>query len=252
VSARRTLWSLALALLAALLIAPARAGDKSPFEGTWDFRMTRKGWRPEVASGRLVLRNADGKWSGDLTFDVVLRAQQQKLADIVVKGAAVQFRLDSAEFDLRMDGKLEKGAMSGTCDWKGCGRFPWTAARADDAPVERFEKGLSFAGYLPRGDAEKLGMNGAALDALIRDASRSDTDALIVLRDGNVVAERTFGCPPGPIHVMSVTKFVAAFAVAMLLEDKKIPSVDAPLSTSFREWDTGGWVSRATPRARVA
>jgi CubicO group peptidase (beta-lactamase class C family) len=239
VTARRTLWTLALALLTAFLIAPARAGATSPFEGTWDFRMTRKGWQPEVASGRLVLRNADGKWAGDLTFDVVLRAQLQKLAEVVVRGAAVQFRLDSTEFDLRLEGKLEKGAMSGTCDWKGCGRFPWTAARADDAPVERFEKGLSFAGYFPRGDAEKLGMNGAALDALIRDASKNDTDALIIVRDGKVVAERTFGCPPGPIHVMSVTKFVAAFAVAMLVEDKKISSVDAPLSTWFPEWNSG-------------
>lgn len=238
-TARRTIWALATALAAALVVPPARAGEKSPHEGTWDFRMTRKGWQPEVATGRLVLRNADGKWSGDLTFDVVLRAQQQKLADVVVKGAALQFRLDSTEFDLRMDGKLAKGELSGTCDWKGCGKFPWTAARADEAPVERFEKGLSFAGYFPRGDAEKLGMNGAALDALIREASRNDTDALIVLRDGKVVAERTFGRPPEPIHVMSVTKFVAAFAVAILLEEKKIPSLDAPLSTWFPEWTTG-------------
>ena len=239
-TAARISWVNSALLAVALVATPARAADPSPFEGTWEFRMTRRGWQPEIASGRLVLENAAGKWAGDLTFDVVLGARKQKLADVVVRGGAIEFRLDSTDFDLRMNGKLDKDSMTGTCAWKGCGEFPWTATRPDRGPVERFEKGLTFHGYLPRGDAEKLGMNGAALDALVREASRNDTDALIVLRDGKVVAERTFGRPGGPIHVMSVTKFVASFAVAMLLEDGKLASLDAPLSTWFPEWNEGG------------
>jgi CubicO group peptidase (beta-lactamase class C family) len=231
--------SVAAVTAATLAFASAQAAEKSPIEGAWDVCVTRRGWQPEATTGRLVLANAGGKWSGDLTFDVVLRAQKQKLADVVVKGDAVAFRLDSTEFDLRMDGKLEKGAIAGSCAWKGCGQFPWTAERPDGDPVERFEKGLTFDGFFPRGDAEKLGMDGGELDALIREASKNDTDALLVLRDGKVVVERTFGRAPGPIHVMSVTKFVAAFAAAMLLEDKKLTSLDAPLSTWFPDWNEG-------------
>lgn len=236
---RWTSWASATALAIGLVTVPAHAADKSPFEGTWDFRMTRKGWQPEVASGRLVLTSTGGKWSGDLTFDVLLNAQKQKLADIVVKGSAIRFRLDTTQFDVRMEGKLDKALLTGTCEWKGSGQFPWTAARPDDGPVERFEKGLTFDGYLPKGDAEALGMDGAALDALVREAARNDTDALVVLRDGKVVAERSFGRPVGPIHIMSITKFVSAFAVGMLLEDKELPSIDAPLSTWYSEWNEG-------------
>lgn len=218
---------------------PARAADKSPLEGAWSVRMPRPGMRPDPATGRLVLTNAVGKWSGDLTFDTVLYGRTHKLADVVVKGTSIEFRLDSTEFDFRMEGKAEKGELAGRCVWKGCGDFRWTATRPDDKPVDRFEKGLAFDGYLPKGDAEKLGMDGAALDTLIRDASANDTDAVIVLRDGKVVAERYFGRPQSPIHVMSVTKWVSAFALAMLLDDKKIASLDAPLSTWFPEWTDG-------------
>lgn len=238
-TARMLSGCLAAVLAVGLLPAATRAAESSPFDGAWDLRMTRKGWQPEVATGRLVLASENGKRTGTLTFDVVLRAQTQKLAEIVVKGSTIRFRLDSAEFDLRLEGKLREGALAGTCDWKGCGTFPWAATRASDGPVERFEKGLSYEGYLSKGDAEKLGMDGAALDALVREAARNDTDALLVLREGKVVAERTFGRAPGPIHVMSVTKFVTAFAAAILLEEKKIASLDAPLSTWFPEWTEG-------------
>jgi CubicO group peptidase (beta-lactamase class C family) len=213
----------------------AGAADASAFDGAWNFRIARPGWTPDPATARLTL-SGGAKWSGELTFDQVLGARKFKLADLSVKGAAIEFRLDSTEFDLRAKGKLEKGEMAGRVTWKGCGDFDWTAARADEKPVERFEKGLSFDASLPKGEAEKLGMDGAALDMLIRDASGNDTDALVVLRDGKLVAERTFGRAIAPIHTMSVTKFITAIAVAMLLEDGKISSLDAPLSTWFPQW----------------
>ena len=230
----------ALVVVSVTGAGPVAAADKSLFEGAWNLAMPRPGWDPAVAKGRLVLASSGGKWTGDLTFEVVLGGRKQTLVDVGVKGTAVEFRIDSGpQGDLRFDGKLEKDALEGRCVWKGCGEFKWTAERLDEKPVERFEKGLTFDGYLPKGDAEKLGIDGAALDALIREAAGNDTDSLLVLRDGKVVAERTFGRASGPIHVMSVTKWVTAFAAAMLLEDRKIASLDAPLSTWFPEWKDG-------------
>jgi CubicO group peptidase (beta-lactamase class C family) len=231
----------AIAAVAAcsLVVGSAGAADKSPFEGAWNLVMPRPGMTPNPAKARLALATRDGKWSGDVTFEQVLYGRTNKLADVVVKGDSIAFRLDSTEFDMRMDGKLAKGEISGRCAWKGCGDFDWTATRADDKPVERFEKGLTFDASLPKGDAETLDMDGAALDTLIRDASGNDTDAIVVLRDGKVVAERYFGRAQAPIHVMSITKWVTAFAVAMLVEEKKIASIDAPLSTWFPEWTDG-------------
>jgi CubicO group peptidase (beta-lactamase class C family) len=234
---RSMTWAGVVVLSAALLATPADADDKSPIEGKWDFRITCTGGEPEYVAGRFVLVNATGKWSGDLAIDGLPR--KQKLTDVVVQDETLKFRVDATEFELRMEGKLAKGAMSGTATWTDGDVCSWTAARPDGTPIERFEKGLTFDGYFPKGDAETLGMDGAELNALVREASKNDTDALVVLRDGKVVVERTFGRPPGPIHVMSVTKFVAAFAVAMLLEDKKIASIDEPLSKWFPEWTNG-------------
>ncbi|MHC4472381.1 MAG: serine hydrolase domain-containing protein, partial [Planctomycetota bacterium] len=114
-----------------------------------------------------------------------------------------------------------------------------TAEREEVGEVERFEKGLSFKGRFRKGDAEKLGLDGDAIDDLVRRAAGADTDALLVMKDGKIVCERTFGRAAGPIHIMSVTKFVTAIAVGMLLEEKKIGSLDAPLSTWFPEWKEG-------------
>ena len=60
-----------------------------------------------------------------------------------------------------------------------------------------------------------------------------------MLKDGKVVCERYFGSKPGPIPTMSVTKFVTGLAFGLLLEDGKIESLDAPVSTWFPDWSEG-------------
>ncbi len=219
------------ALLVCLLAASARAGVS--LEGPWSVRIERTGWQPEIATGTLLLK-AKG---GSLAFDVVLYARRYDLADVEMNEKQVSFRLESAEFDLRFSAELKGSRLEGRCDWKGCGDFAFTARRKESRPEEHFEKGLSFAGFFPKGDPK---YGGAAMDELGAAAAESDTDAVIVLKDGRVVCERTFGRPAGPIHVMSVTKFVTAIAVGLLLEEKKIPSVDAPISTWFPEWADKG------------
>ncbi|MCI0586224.1 MAG: beta-lactamase family protein [Planctomycetes bacterium] len=219
------------ALLVCLLAASARAGVS--LEGPWSVRIERTGWQPEIATGTLLLK-AKG---GSLAFDVVLYARRYDLADVEMNEKQVSFRLESAEFDLRFSAELKGSRLEGRCDWKGCGDFAFTARRKESRPEEHFEKGLSFAGFFPKGDPK---YGGAAMDELVAAAAESDTDAVIVLKDGRVVCERTFGRPAGPIHVMSVTKFVTAIAVGLLLEEKKIPSVDAPISTWFPEWADKG------------
>ncbi|MGH7152061.1 MAG: serine hydrolase, partial [Planctomycetota bacterium] len=210
------------ALCVLLLAASTRAGN--PLEGAWTVRIERPGWQPEVATGTLLLKEK----GGSLAFDVVLYARRYEIADLDVKGKQVSFRLQSGEFDLRFTAELKRDKLEGRCAWKEAGDFAFTASKKELRPEEHFEKGLSFAGFFPKGDPK---YGGAALDELIAGAAEADTDALLVLKDGKVVCERTFGRPARPIHIMSVTKFVTAIAVGLLLEEKKIPSLDAPLST---------------------
>lgn len=93
--------------------------------------------------------------------------------------------------------------------------------------------------WLPRATSVELGVDGAAVDALIRGARASDSDALLVVKDGRVLVERTFGRPKGLIETRSMTKSLAALAVVALVADGAIRSLDAPLSTWFPEFATG-------------
>jgi len=213
-----------------LLAGPALAGKA--YEGMWDLVLERPNIQPRQATGRLVL---DAK-GGTLSFDVILYARTYELKEFEAKGSKVSFRVTTDEFDLSFRGEVEKGVLSGHCEWKGLGSYEWTAKSVKVEPQERFEKGLSFAGFFPKGDPK---YGGAGMDRLIHEASTRDTDTLLVLKDGKVVCERYFGRKPDPCYLMSVTKFFAAIAVAMLHEEGKIPSLDAPLSTWFPEWAQG-------------
>jgi CubicO group peptidase (beta-lactamase class C family) len=233
--------SLALVpLVAAALVA--RAEDKSPLEGAWDLTFTFKGQRPDSEKARLVLTNAQGAWGGSIAFERNFNANKQALTGLVVEGD--KFRFEVGGSGLPIEGRLDKSVLVGK--WSGTAadgapfEIPWSGVRAaEEPPVERFEKGFVFDGYAPQGKAEDLGMDGAALDDLIRDAAKSDSDALLVLREGKVVAERSFGRGDAARLLPAPTQFVAAFAPALLVEDRKIASFDAPVSTWFADWKDG-------------
>jgi CubicO group peptidase (beta-lactamase class C family) len=73
-----------------------------------------------------------------------------------------------------------------------------------------------------------LGIDPAALARLQERAKATRSDALIVVKNGQVVVE-----------LMSVTKGIVSLAIGALIDDGKLAGVDAPLSTWFPEWKTG-------------
>lgn len=218
--------------VAALLLIAGAASAAKPYEGTWNLVLERPNYQPNRATGRLVL---DAK-GGTLAFDIVLYARTHELKEFEASGSKISFCIAGEDFDLRFRGNVKKGALSGRCEWKGLGSYEWTAEKVKIEPQERFEKGLSFGGFFPKGDPT---FGGQALDLLIGEAAARDTDALLILKDGKVVCERTFGRRQEPCYLMSVTKFFAGIAIAMLHDEGKIPSLDAPLSTWFPEWAEG-------------
>ncbi|WP_310395675.1 serine hydrolase [Hymenobacter sp.] len=78
-----------------------------------------------------------------------------------------------------------------------------------------------------------------ALAALVQAAEASHSDALVVLKDGQLVGEWYFGHPIGPIEAMSDTKSVLSLAVGSLVREGKIASVDEPVSSFYPEWKQG-------------
>ena len=91
--------------------------------------------------------------------------------------------------------------------------------------------------------ATAVDLDAGALYALVERAESSRSDTLLVLQDGRVIVERYFdeasGGPAAPIEAKSVTKSVVALAIGVLLDEGRIRSLDAPMSTWFSEWSDG-------------
>lgn len=115
-------------------------------------------------------------------------------------------------------------------------------ASTPTAPSARqplFEPDREGSELWPTGDAATLGFDEDALSDLVAEAARTKSDALLIIKDGKRVVERYFGKPARPIATMSVTKSIVSLAVGLLIDEGKIRSVDAPLSTWFPSWTQG-------------
>ncbi len=79
----------------------------------------------------------------------------------------------------------------------------------------------------------------AAEDALLElvvTARATRSDALVVLEDGKPIVDEFFGGPRQPIELMSCTKSIVSLLIGILVDDKKIASLDTPVATWFPEW----------------
>lgn len=80
-----------------------------------------------------------------------------------------------------------------------------------------------------------------AMKALVAKAEATHTDAVLVYQGGEKILERYFGDYNSDtlIEAMSVTKSVVGLAVACMLDDGSLDSLDVPVHRYFPEWDQG-------------
>lgn len=83
------------------------------------------------------------------------------------------------------------------------------------------------------------GVNPAALERLLERARKTESDALIIVKDGKAVGEWYFDKPPGPIEAMSATKSIVGLAFGRLLADGRLESLDVPVHRYYPEWNQG-------------
>jgi CubicO group peptidase (beta-lactamase class C family) len=120
------------------------------------------------------------------------------------------------------------------------GSPPAGSARPAPGPAaRRFDDDVPQPGFFPRAEPPEAGLDRAALDDLILEAERTHSDSLVVVQDGRTIVERYFGRPRGPIETMSVTKSIVSLAIGLLIEERRIASIDTPMHTFFPEWKTG-------------
>lgn len=78
-----------------------------------------------------------------------------------------------------------------------------------------------------------------AYDDLLKSAKKTNSDALIVLEDGEKVVEYYSGKNSQKIQSMSVTKSVVGLAFAKSLSDGTIDSLDVSVAEYYPEWKQG-------------
>jgi CubicO group peptidase (beta-lactamase class C family) len=223
------------ALAIGVISAPARAKQDRKVEGVWNIRIERPKWTPAVITGQLVLDPARKQKA--VQGRVHLREvswRGEPIHDLEVDGSEVSMRLVHSQLQVRLEGKIDgKGVLAGTSHWPQGGKFAFTAERAQ---VLRYEADAPAADAV---DPATVGLLPAALDYLVLRAQESGSDALVIVKDGQVVCDRRFGKSGGKIHTMSVTKAVAGLAIPFLIAERKVKSLDDPLSRWFPSWKKG-------------
>jgi CubicO group peptidase (beta-lactamase class C family) len=92
---------------------------------------------------------------------------------------------------------------------------------------------------LVAGHVHAAPVNGDALAKLLKAGRAASSDAVVVMVDGQVVAEEYYGKPRGPIEAMSATKSIVGLAIGLLIDDGKITGLDQPVAAFFPEWKQG-------------
>ena len=91
----------------------------------------------------------------------------------------------------------------------------------------------------PQETLTRLGINSKMLETLLKRGIDSHSDAIVIIKDDQVVGQWYFGKPQVPIEAMSATKSITALAIGCLLHDGKIKSLDEPVCDFYPEWRQG-------------
>ncbi|MBK6825679.1 MAG: beta-lactamase family protein [Chitinophagaceae bacterium] len=84
-------------------------------------------------------------------------------------------------------------------------------------------------------------INKSKLDTLLKRAKQNNSEAVIIYKDNKLVSEKYFGIGQANMKIesMSCTKSIVGLAVACLLTDNLIDSLDIPVSNYYPEWRQG-------------
>ena len=100
---------------------------------------------------------------------------------------------------------------------------------------------LLFFLVVHRGPVVAQEVNSARLADLMRQAEQTNSEAVIIFHDDQLIAESYFGIgkQQNLIETMSCTKSIVGLAAACLLDDGLLESLDMPVFKLYPEWNQG-------------
>ena len=98
---------------------------------------------------------------------------------------------------------------------------------------------VADADEFPRGEPGNLGIDADALEKLRKRSEESRSDAVVIIKDGRLVADWDFGQKRRPVEAMSATKSIVSLAIGRLIDAGKIKSIEQPVCDFYSEWKQG-------------
>lgn len=220
--------------------APAAATASRPSRA-WRLRVERPGWSPEVVTGTLVLGARGDRPFGDVFLNEVGSRAAAPLAIADAAGGRLDATFDFLGDTVKLSGRFDatSDAFAGSMEWSHLGRVFVQPTTGGVVSPGAFDAATDASPWAVERDPAHLGMDTGGLARIVAEAESSDTEALVVVKDGSVVCRRTFGRARGRMPCWTMTESVASLAIAMLLEEGKIESLDAPLSRWYADFEDG-------------
>lgn len=237
--------NLAVALgVAGCSTAAAQAdGPIADPSGRWEGAL---GTAPDLAPLALALdRDADGGWSG--TFDLPAEGVEGIVfEEVLVRGDSLTLTFRGGPSAVVLHGRAAADSIVGVLRTPG-GEQPVRLARAGSPEAARLAEAVREARAAARDrPLEAVGaspardrVDPAALDRLLRAAEAANSDALVILHDGERVGAWYARGQRRPIEAMSATKSIVNLAVGRLVTEGRLESIDAPVHAFFPEWAEG-------------
>jgi len=98
---------------------------------------------------------------------------------------------------------------------------------------------ISFLLLLVSGIATSQVINKNILKTIIEKGRQSHSNAVVIIKDNKIVTEEYYNKKPKPEYIASAGKSLVALAIAKLIDDGKIKSLDQPVYEFYPEWKQG-------------
>jgi CubicO group peptidase (beta-lactamase class C family) len=213
--------------------------------------MERHVWWPYAVDGSLAVWRGPKGLRGSVTFDSMWILEPTRCDVAPDDGAKLRFTVRIGGRSItEATGDVTDGVFRGEAAWKDEMPFETCGLIAERvASPRRFEPDTPSSPFPVESDPAKLGVDPTALDRLIWYAARRDTDALVVVKDGMLVCDRTFLRPRGACSLSSITNAVSSLTIPLLVEDGKLPrDFDTPMTVWRPEWKGDARKSKITLR----